>query len=535
MSEHDYILVGAGVAAATVARKLLEADRATSILILEAGPRVPERDRRGWWNYVIDGSKPYDFARDKKHEYETVGGTFWDFYDNRVMAYGGSTLHWGGWSLRLQPEDFHMHDNTGEGVNWPFDYWALHHYYHQAENQLSVCGQLSESWNSHRRDQEYPVPAFKWAAPDGEMYRAFTDLGIEPGLMPIARYRKCMMTGTCKYCPLGGRFTAQHLLDEIESDPRHKELRIACRATVRRIIADSKSKVSGVEYLDNDGNVYTASAARVVLCSGAYESPKLLMLSTSSFWPAGIGNQNDLVGRFIVSHSMLFARGHQKGNAECWLQEYDFPTIMSRTYDSPAYQREGKLFLFRNRAIPKFDFAEMMIQGRRRDEIERLLAGAREVELQGFLEEKGRFDDRLTLGEGRNQFGLPFTRVSFSRPPEVLAQAHNRLGLMQAVVERMNYTVDRQLTKVDHPGGHHTTGTCRMSHSARDGVVDPNLRVHDVDNLYICSNAVFPTGSAVNPTLTLTALSLRLADHLLGRPYQDAQQPLPQKKSKANA
>jgi choline dehydrogenase-like flavoprotein len=56
-----------------------------------------------------------------------------------------------------------------------------------------------------------------------------------------------------------------------------------------------------------------------------------------------------------------------------------------------------------------------------------------------------------------------------------------------------------------------------MGATPEEGVTDANLRVHGTDNLYVCSNAVFPTGSAVNPTLTLTAVSLRLADHLLGR------------------
>ncbi len=62
--------------------------------------------------------------------------------------------------------------------------------------------------------------------------------------------------------------------------------------------------------------------------------------------------------------------------------------------------------------------------------------------------------------------------------------------------------------------GDHSVSTCRMSKSPTDGVVDQDLKVHDTDNLYVCSNAVFPNGGAVNPTLTLAALTLRLADHL---------------------
>jgi choline dehydrogenase-like flavoprotein len=70
--------------------------------------------------------------------------------------------------------------------------------------------------------------------------------------------------------------------------------------------------------------------------------------------------------------------------------------------------------------------------------------------------------------------------------------------------------------KTEDPGAHHTTGTCRMAKTAQDGVTDADLKVHETNNLYLCSTGVFPSGSAVNPTLTLVALSIRLADHLIG-------------------
>ena len=69
-------------------------------------------------------------------------------------------------------------------------------------------------------------------------------------------------------------------------------------------------------------------------------------------------------------------------------------------------------------------------------------------------------------------------------------------------------------SKVDKPGGHHTTGTARMGTSPFNSVTDREMKVHDTENLYVCSNAAFPTGSAVNPTLTLTAMAFRLVEHL---------------------
>lgn len=122
---YDYVFVGSGVAGATVAQGLLEHDPSTAILMLEAGPEVPAKDRRAWWDYVVFDRKPYAYAYDQPGETESTGNTRWDFAENRVMAYGGSTVHWGGWCHRLKPEDFYLEENTGEGANWPFDYNTL--------------------------------------------------------------------------------------------------------------------------------------------------------------------------------------------------------------------------------------------------------------------------------------------------------------------------------------------------------------------------------------------------------------------------
>ena len=518
-SEFEYILTGGGVAAATVAKTLLEHNRSASILILEAGPEIEARNRRHWWDYVVLNRKPYGFTYDQPGEYKSKGNINWDFEENRVLAYGGSTMHWGGWSLRFKPEDFELYSRTGEGADWPFGYDELEPYYCQAEEYLSVCGDASEDWGTPdapmHRSKPYPMPPFWWTAADSEMIKGFEANGIKPGKMPVARYRKCMTTGTCKYCPLGSRFNAQYILDDLRQDTRHTGLEIRCNSPVVRVLDDTKRHIKGVRYLDlQSGDTKEVTAKTTIICSGSYESPKLLMLSWGRNWRRGIGNDYDLLGRHVISHSMLKVRGMTRRNDERWFQELDFPTLMSRSYDTPEYQKGGKIFLFKNRALPNLDIAKLMIAGKSRSEIDAILEGPREQELQAFMEEKGRFRNRLTLDKGTNRFGLPRMKIDFNRTPQDLADGKSRLQLMEKVITSMGYEITA--SAVEDPGGHHTTGTCKMGKTAKDGVTDANLRVHGTDNLYICSNAVFPTGSAVNPTLTLTALSFRLGAHLTG-------------------
>ena len=529
--DYQYIIVGSGVAGATIAKRLLERNAQTPILMLEAGPKIDSRNRRFWWDQIVLngqtrrgygplGRRPYDFTYDQGADSRSVGGTDYFIPSSRVIAYGGSTLHWGGWSLRMKPEDFFLKTNTGMGADWPFDYNHLENWYEEAEDYLAVCGDDSESWNKSRKNK-YPFPPYRWTAADGEMIEAFQRHGIEPGKMPLARYRRCMTTGTCKYCPIGARYSADSVLDELragKAEGRFPKFDFFWNAPSTRIVTDSakRNRITGVEYCDlADGELNTAQVDKkgsVIVCSGAYESPKLLMASRNRQWRNGIGNDHDLVGRFVVTHSILSVRGRLNRNPERWFQEYDFPTLMSRSWDTEQTQPHNKVFLFKNRKLPHVDLAGLMIAGKTRNEIDEQLTGSRLTELQAFMEEKGRFENRLTLARGHTRFGLPRMRVDFTRPKQTTDNGNVWLEKMKQVVLDMGYEVVDK--KIGDPGGHHTTGTCRMATSPEEGVTDENLRVHGTDNLYVCSNAVFPSGSAINPTLTLTALALRLTEHL---------------------
>ena len=247
--QFDYVIVGAGIAAATVAKGLLNHNHDTSILILEAGPEIKAKDRRFWWDYITRGERPYTFTYDQKWESKNTGNTNFLTEGVRVKAYGGSTMHWGAWSLRFKPEDFQLYTNTGEGADWPIDYKDLEPYYKIAEAYLSVCGDHTEGWIPNA--PPYPAPPFAWTAPDGMMIKAWEKLDvkyqdgdikggsikIKAGKMPIARYRKCMTTGTCKYCPIGGRFSAQYVLDDLKQDVRFKNLEIRINAPVHIVLS----------------------------------------------------------------------------------------------------------------------------------------------------------------------------------------------------------------------------------------------------------------------------------------------------------
>lgn len=517
----DYVIIGSGVAAAIVADGIQRSHRTATVAVIEAGRRVPLKDRRKWWDFISTGVNPYDDYHDLDIDKEnySVGDESWTFRESRLMGRGGSTVHWGGWSLRFKEEDFELCSRTGRGADWPISYADLEPYYEKAEVTLGVSGRAEDSLGNVMppRRSEYPLDPFPFVEADRPLIEAMRNSKEEIafGHMPMARFRKCMTTGTCRYCPFGARFTAAYMWDDLESNDDFN-LEFFERSPCQRLLVRNRKKVYGVEVISpSTGKTSVIEGRKFLVAAGSYESPKLLQRSTSTEWASGIGNDHDLVGRFLISHPFLHVRARLPTNANRWNQELDFPTLMSRHYDSPKYQSKGKLFLFKDRGRPKTDLAGLMIAGKTAAQISRLAMGPMEIELQGFMEEFSRFDNRISDGKGTNRMGLQQSRVDFSRAEDFKERAASRLKIMEAIIEKTGATIIKSALRSQR--GDHAAATCRMGDCPETSVVDQDLKVHGVDNLWVCSNAVFPSGGAVNPTLTLAALATRLSDKLTDR------------------
>lgn len=530
----ETLIVGTGVAGTAVAHKLLHADPNAEILMLEAGPKVKMKDFTLWQNYVVTGNKPYEFtedlpypSRDQPGENLNVGKTEIPLQGSRLMIYGGSTVHWGGWSFRLKPEDFHLYSNTGHGIDWPFGYDTLEPYYTQAEHYIGVSGDSEDQCPP--RKGPYPFPAFPFTLEDGLPADAMQQLGIPYSHVPIARHgitktdspnAPCQTTGTCKYCPFGARFVAGNFLDNMRRFDDFPNLHVRDRSVVEHLIMADRSTVAGAVVRDlRTKERYTIEAGRVLLAAGAIEVPKLLLRSRSELFPLGVGNREgdrqDLVGRNFITHPYFGFQATLPSNPKRLQPEMGFPTLVTRYFDSRKEQEAGKFIIIHPNSSPSVDLAQGMQNGLTRDEMDAYVEGPVTVQLQGLVEIFSEYDNRVTNLPKVNHLGLIETKVNYSKADgfdeqmEHIADECNRIftamGATGMSQNMMSWRAD------------HTACTVRMSDTPELGVVDPNLKVFDVDNLYICSNGVFSSLGAVNPTLTLTALALRLGDHLTGR------------------
>ncbi len=500
------IIVGSGVAGTILARQLLT-NGDYQITMFEAGPVYTPGDRRIWLDYLMTNGNPYEaFIDDPRTENEHIG-----LHGQRLFMKGGTTNHWGGYTPRFKPEDFELNSRTGFGADWPIGYADMAPYYAKAEILLGVAGD-SDNDDPPRYGAKYPFPAPPFTQDDSLLIDAYKKLDISYGHLAIARNaNRCITTGTCNYCPMNARYTALVDLVQLQKEYGDK-LKLKTESPVTKILMDGKKHTHGVNYLDlNTGALRSMDCDAVVVCSGTFESTKLLLASANKDWSDGIGNESDHLGRHLVGHPFIEASGVRTKNPDKRYREIGFPTLISRHFDSPEYQHKGKMW------FSKYDIATPLekdiLANMPRSEIDAKMTSDIVIALSGEMEQFDSPENRVSLGSGKTRHGLHTTKIEFGDNGITKKTQQEYSQIFAKILETAGCQEDSIQSKGEKPNGAHASGSCRMSRSDADGVVDPNLLVHGTDNLYVCSNAVFPSIAAANPTLTVSALAVRLAEH----------------------
>ena len=503
------IIVGSGVAGALLARQLLKTNDC-QITIFEAGPDFKTGNYRVWLDHLMANINPYRaFWDDPQAENKYV-----NLRSSRLFVKGGTTNHWGGWSLRFKPEDFELNSRTGIGADWPITYKELSSYYTLAESLMGVEGD-SDNDDPPRYGERFPFEAAPYTLTDMPIIKALKNLGMSYSHIPMARHGgRCITTGTCRYCPVNARYSAAFDLSELEKEYGDK-LEIRTESPVQKIIMDDKKRARGVSYINRKTGLNgSMEGDKVIVCSGTVESTKLLLASANSDWADGIGNDSGHVGRHLLGHPLLSAEGIRPGNPEKAEQELGFVTLASRHFDTPQYQKEGKMLIGKVGDNGK-TFLEREILGNvSRSEINTKMTSSMKFDFYASIEQFESPENRISLGDNTDKWGLPGTTIEFDINETTIKALHGHSQNLIKILKTAGCKEDSITTSIGGPTGAHLTSTCRMSGSGADGVVDRNLRVHCTDNLYVCSNAVFPNVTATNPTLTLGALAVRLAEHI---------------------
>jgi len=528
--EADVCIIGGGIAGGITAYSL--AQDGYDVVILEAGPwfdqiNIQERLEK---NLRSEHSRPepwgegIDPARDR-YSQSTPDDVHISLNSQRLKGVGGTTMHWSAHVPRLHEKDFNMNSLHGVGTDWPFDYEDLQPYYLEAEHEIGVAGGGDNPFLP--REGPPPMDAHPTSYTDKIFQDACESLGIQTHSMPLAintesydGRSQCVGFGACSTCPSGAKYTGDvHIRKALEEGAR-----IIDEVHVQKLTHDSAGEtVEAAVYVTEDGEEYTQDADQFVIACGGIETPRLLLLSKSEQYPDGLANSSGTVGKYLHATPSASVRGEldRQLNSE----PINYPTLISDQFYDLGDERAGSVFMrFRNED-PYNPLSELTSQSAREAVIgaqwgDELLDKSRtqnnSLRIGSHVDMKPLERNQVTLNENElDKFGNPVPHITYSIGDYGIANGEYAISIMKDILEEIGATnISTSGADGDSLGGSHHKGTTRMGHDESESVVNEKLRTHDLNNLWISSSSVFPTGGAVNPTLTIAALSLKAADYI---------------------
>lgn len=503
---YDLCVVGSGVAGAILAATA--AKRGKSVVIVEAGGRFDRAKRFEQLEAYLATDTPWPYVHAGRDRFVDTSTEFeYDLNDTRLKAVGGSTLHWGGTAQRLHPSDFNTRTVYGHGADWPISYDELEKYYTEAERELGVSGEPGAS--PHPRSAPFPMPPFKDSFSDPVWRRAAARIGASVEKVPYAKNSvfyagrpPCQAYSTCTICPVGAQYSADVHVAEAEATGR---CRVMTHTVARRIEVDHRGRVRAIHCSDLEGRQHAVVAANYVVAAHAIESARLLLLSD-------VGNQSGHVGRNLMEH--FYVNGRATVPHDFFPDRIGYETLQcSSFYDGPERLHRGAIKLELGHGLDPLRAPEASgLWGSALADYEKEKFGHL-VRISAETEHLPHPDSRIDLHPTvKDLFGDPVPHIRFVMGE---VEATTRARAVEIIGRVLEAADGRDIVTEPAPrwAAHHM-GTCRMATSADTGVVDRNLKVFGTANLYAVGSGAFVTGGALQPTLTIAALSLRLADLL---------------------
>ena len=511
----DICIVGAGAAGITIAKELIPTGK--RILVVEGGDI----------KYSEESQSLYHMARDR---------FYWDPYRSRVRFLGGSTNHWEGSCRTFDPIDFETRSWVPDS-GWPFSFRDLEPFYDRAFEYIDVGTRVLDESTLFGAVKPYE--------------RKVASGGLDIRLnysSPPTRFGK-------KY------------LDELRAA---RNLTLLTRANLVSINeAPDRKTVGSLTLVGYTGRKATVQAPLYVVALGGLENARALLLS-DAVTPGGVGNENDLVGRYFMDHPVIetaafypsadFMRAWDTGTVRTGTNSYSFTfqaseeTLRGNRLTNARMPLSWANQIYTSAGIESAHQIEKAISARR--ELHEVLTHLQNVigdadllveqwrrkhgyapwfdradryggfVMQMMMEQRPDRDNRVMLTDERDALGLRKARVRWRLPQSEKEDLKRLVGVFAKGVGSQGLGVVRSFLAQDDLDrrfeelmnfGHHHMGTTRASADPKKGVVDGDQRVHGRANLYIAGSSVFPTGGHVPPTTTVVATSIRLADHLKRR------------------
>ena len=516
-THYDIIVIGSGPGGASLAQKL--APTGKRILMLERGGYLP-RELANWDSGVVFVDGKYQAA---ETWYSKKGAAF---HPGLHYYVGGNSKVYGAALFRLREKDFTefaTHDGISPG--WPVGYDVFEPYYGEAERLFHVHGQRGEDPGEPWSSTPYAHPPVSHEPRIAELSESWAKQGLHPFHLPLGilmdeKDGKVEPTSPCIRCDafdgfpclLNAKADAQVLC----VDPTlklHDNFELLTGAYVERLETDASGRSIKTVHVTRDGAPETYSADIVVVACGALSSALLLLRSVGDHHPNGLANGSGLVGRNYMRHTMSVLMAILKEKNETVFQktlaasdfywgspDHDYPLgLIQMCATSHGEQIRGEALPSWLSFMPEMPFDKMA-----------------QYSMDFWLQ-----TEDIPLHENRiyykdNKVMLDVTDTN-TRPAKDLKHQLEKLmgnaGAMPHLLERSLY-----LGKgIPLNGTAHQAGTCKFGTDPQTSVLDLDCKAHELDNLYVTDASFFPSIGAVNPTLTIIANALRVADSIKTR------------------
>ena len=516
----DVIVIGTGMGGSTVGYELARAGR--RVLFLEKGKfLLDQKDRGDGSRLMAQNERPESRLKRGNWPLPLEGETSFgqtEFFAPLGSGTGGSANLFAAQMERMSPADFTpraYHPGAKDSTlpdEWPVSYSDFTKYYRRAENLYRVRGTL-DPLNPDKESILSEPPTL--SERDQDLFDSFSACGLHPYRAHVA----CEFLPGCEEC--GGVLCPRECKNDaarICLIPALNEYgaKLLTECEVLQLEADEVS-VNGIKCRQN-GREFTLRGRIVVLAAGALFSPIILLKSTSTNWPNGLANRSGHVGRNLMWHASDFiavrprkARaliGPKKALAlsDFYIsngvklgtfqsvgvpvnQEYVFSFFRSRLQKAPKWQQAivPPLFLKFIARAAAFYFRSTAV-------------------FAAITEDLPYFENRVYV-DANAKNGM---RFSYRYPEELRTRSVLFRRKIKAALRPRYRTI--VLTGKNNLNFGHACGTCRFGNDPATSVLNPENRAHDVQNLYVCDASFFPSSGGTNPSLTIAANAIRVAE-----------------------
>jgi len=521
----DVCIIGSGITGALAAQHFL--DQGLEVLILERSDDIyfPET-RAGYWDEAWqrhpDNPSIYRNYWPQAEQYfddlvavENVNRRF-GFHYNMKYGFGGSGAVWSGASWRLKPEDFQTRTLFGYGRDWPFSYEDLAPYYDRVEQIFLTSGPQDHPdwpWKNN-----YPYPAFKQSYSDKVMTQVLApEFKVTPNAFSVRNTTPvaggCVGSKTCvKKCPANARFRPDfHILYPYLN---HNNLTLWLKSPAVKLNLAADNRIASVTVLKAGQHLEQVQARYYFLAANTIENIRLLHHSATD---RPVANSSGLLGHFFASHGavvmsaildqpLYVGRGRPTTSSAINTlnhgQRDQFNGYMLEIWNLDWNMGLTPGAILRSTRLKERQWGLSLFKRARQADHRLALTLIFEIEL--------RHRNQVNLSAVKDQFNLPLARVDFK-----FGRRDDRtLNQMKKVAKMLGRKPGINELKLWGYGlnGNHPLGGYVCGHDPKTSVVDAFMRSHDHANLYILGGGAFNSTSALNPTHTIAALTLKALD-----------------------